>query len=46
MPSRRSRKCFPGSGVEFAWCRLFYLYGEGEDPRRLVPYVRAQLRSR
>ncbi len=34
-------------GVEFAWCRLFYLYGQsgddGEDPRRLVPYLRAQL---
>ncbi len=28
---------------EFAWCRLFYLYGEGEDQRRLVPYLRAQL---
>ena len=24
-------------GVAFAWCRLFYLYGEGEDARRLVP---------
>lgn len=23
--------------VSFAWCRLFYLYGEGEDERRLVP---------
>jgi len=33
----------PGHGVEFAWCRLFYLYGEGEDARRLVPYLRAQL---
>jgi dTDP-6-deoxy-L-talose 4-dehydrogenase (NAD+) len=33
----------PQRGVEFAWCRLFYLYGEGEDARRLVPYVRAQL---
>jgi nucleoside-diphosphate-sugar epimerase len=33
----------PPKGVEFAWCRLFYLYGEGEDPRRLVPYLRAQL---
>lgn len=30
-------------GVSFAWCRLFYLYGEGEDERRLVPYLRAQL---
>ena len=28
---------------EFAWCRLFYLYGEGEDERRLVPYLRARL---
>jgi len=29
--------------VEFVWCRLFYLYGEGEDSRRLVPYLRTQL---
>tara|TARA_R110001599_G_scaffold215962_2_gene414234 strand:+ start:11002 stop:11844 length:843 start_codon:yes stop_codon:yes gene_type:complete len=29
--------------VEFAWCRLFYLFGEGEDERRLVPYIRSQL---
>ena len=27
----------------FAWCRLFYLHGEGEDKRRLVPYIRSQL---
>lgn len=27
----------------FAWCRLFYLHGEGEDERRLVPYLRKQL---
>ena len=33
----------PAAGVEFAWCRLFYLYGEGEDPRRLVPYLRQRL---
>ncbi len=31
--------------VSFAWCRLFYLYGEGEDERRLVPYIRKQLRT-
>ncbi|WEX85971.1 NAD(P)-dependent oxidoreductase [Sinorhizobium garamanticum] len=30
----------PQAGVEFAWCRLFYLYGEGEDERRFVPYLR------
>ena len=35
----------PQSGVEFAWCRLFYLYGEGEDARRLVPYLRAKLKA-
>ena len=29
--------------MSFAWCRLFYLYGEGEDERRLVPYIRRQL---
>lgn len=33
----------PMMNVEFVWCRLFYLYGEGEDPRRLVSYLRQQL---
>lgn len=33
----------PGYGVEFAWCRLFYLYGEGERQRRLVSHLRAKL---
>lgn len=33
----------PRQHVEFVWSRLFYLYGEGEDPRRLVPYIRTQL---
>lgn len=31
--------------VEFCWCRLFYLYGEGEDSRRLVPYIRKKLEA-
>ncbi|HRQ57968.1 MAG TPA: NAD-dependent epimerase/dehydratase family protein [Azoarcus taiwanensis] len=30
-------------GVEFAWCRLFYLSGEGEDERRLIPTLRRKL---
>ncbi|PDT82943.1 NAD(P)-dependent oxidoreductase [Sinorhizobium sp. BJ1] len=30
----------PSRGTEFVWCRLFYLYGEGEDERRFVPYLR------
>lgn len=29
--------------VDFAWCRLFYLYGEGEDERRLVPFLKKRL---
>jgi nucleoside-diphosphate-sugar epimerase len=33
----------PSQGVDFAWCRLFYLYGEGEDSQRLVSYLRAKL---
>lgn len=33
----------PSQGMEFAWCRLFYLYGESEDPRRLVSYLRTKL---
>lgn len=35
----------PKAGVEFVWCRLFYLYGEGEDPRRLVPYIHQQMQQ-
>lgn len=35
----------PQQDVEFAWCRLFYLYGEGEDAKRLVPYLRSKLDS-
>jgi dTDP-6-deoxy-L-talose 4-dehydrogenase (NAD+) len=35
----------PIAGVEFVWCRLFYLYGEGEDPRRLVPYIHQRLQQ-
>jgi dTDP-6-deoxy-L-talose 4-dehydrogenase (NAD+) len=33
----------PAQGAEFVWCRLFYLYGEAEDSRRLVPYLRERL---
>lgn len=36
-------RSLPGEGAEFAWCRLFYLYGDGEDGRRLLPYLRARL---
>ena len=33
----------PAQGVAFAWGRLFYLYGEGEHPNRLVPYLHKTL---
>ena len=36
-------RSLPQHGIAFAWCRLFYLYGEGEAEGRLVPYVRAKL---
>lgn len=29
----------------FLWARIFYLHGPGEDPRRLMPMVTAQLRQ-
>lgn len=40
---RALAQLLPSRRVGFAWCRLFYLYGEGEDERRLVPYLRRQL---
>lgn len=33
------------AGVNFAWGRMFYLYGEQEDPRRLVPALMQSLRE-
>ena len=33
----------PQYGTDFAWCRLFYLFGEGEDARRLVSTLRKHL---
>lgn len=32
--------------IDFLWCRLFYLYGENEDSRRLVPYIRHKMISK
>lgn len=34
---------FAKTDATFSWCRLFYLYGEGEYPARLVPYIRERL---
>ena len=38
-------RLLPQHGVAFAWCRLFYLYGEGEDERRLMPFLRGKLQA-
>ena len=37
---------FKTESIEFAWCRLFYLYGENEDERRLIPYLKNKLASK
>jgi len=34
---------FKNHHLSFLWCRLFYLFGEGEDNRRLVSYIRERL---
>lgn len=36
-------KLLMNSHVQFAWCRLFYLYGPGEHESRLVPYLHREL---
>ncbi|WP_407493100.1 NAD-dependent epimerase/dehydratase family protein [Pseudooceanicola sp. MF1-13] len=34
---------FAQSDTQLAWARLFHLYGDGEDPRRLVPFLHQKL---
>jgi nucleoside-diphosphate-sugar epimerase len=36
-------KYFAAANISFCWCRLFYLYGNGEDERRLVAYIKSRL---
>lgn len=31
------------TNISFVWCRLFYLYGEGEDPRRFIASLHKKL---
>ncbi|MGJ8618165.1 MAG: NAD-dependent epimerase/dehydratase family protein [Sulfitobacter sp.] len=35
---------FATTQIEFLWARLFYLFGEREDHRRLIPYLHSKLR--
>ncbi len=37
------REWFARRDTLFSWCRVFYLHGEGEHPRRLAAYVHDQL---
>jgi nucleoside-diphosphate-sugar epimerase len=32
------------AGIDFSWCRLFYLHGEGEPESKLAAYVRSRVR--
>lgn len=35
----------PSTGMEFAWGRIYFISGDGEDERRLIPYVKNCLRT-
>ena len=39
-------KYFEDKPTEFSWARMFYLYGDREDARRFVPYLRSRLSNR
>lgn len=34
---------FKQFNISFAWCRLFYLFGDNENANRLVPYINSKL---
>ena len=34
-----------GQGLSFAWGRVFFLYGKGEKPERIVPYIVSSLKK-
>jgi nucleoside-diphosphate-sugar epimerase len=36
---------FSSAEVRFSWCRLFYLFGEGENENRLYPYLNRRLEA-
>jgi nucleoside-diphosphate-sugar epimerase len=41
----RLEQKFNEANLSFSWCRIFYLYGDSEDSRRLTPFVRQKLRD-
>ena len=34
---------FSDSDTDFAWCRLFFLHGEGQDPSRIIPRIKSSI---
>ena len=32
--------------IKFLWCRLFYLYGEGESEKRFYPYLKDKMENK
>jgi len=38
-------KLFASVNIKFSWCRIFYLYGEGEGDQRLVSYIQGCLKQ-
>ena len=38
-------KLFNTTETSFLWCRLFYLFGEGEDPRRFNAFLHQALKN-
>tara|TARA_A100001011_G_C14219325_1_gene803559 strand:+ start:477 stop:1346 length:870 start_codon:yes stop_codon:yes gene_type:complete len=38
-------RLFKFKGINFLWCRVFYLYGEGENKNRLIPYLKRMLKE-
>jgi dTDP-6-deoxy-L-talose 4-dehydrogenase (NAD+) len=34
---------FSAYNTKFSWCRIFYLFGEGEKKNRLAPYVESRI---
>ena len=38
-------KLFQNQKIDFLWTRVFYLYGDGEDSRKLVAVLRSKLSS-
>ena len=37
------KSLFKPTEIDFLWCRLFYLYGKGEDENRFYPYIKKKM---